>query len=217
MFDLEQAISEWRRRMAAGGLKADVLDELESHLRDEADAQVRAGFSVEQAFETAIQRMGQATSLSLEFERANKAKRVNSRKRLLRFFGVAAGFVIANIIFCYFIILPLASRAQGQYASWLGVQTAQANFGFVCRFVSGMCLGLAMPVGLLGLVRMGILNHQKLVRFRPYMIVVNLILGAVLTTPEVVTQVVLFVPLQMLCEASIFVARIWERRAQKCA
>jgi len=36
MFDLDQAISEWRRQMAAGGIKLpDALDELESHLREE--------------------------------------------------------------------------------------------------------------------------------------------------------------------------------------
>ena len=39
MFDLEQAILEWRRQMTAGGIKApEVLDELESHLHDDVDS-----------------------------------------------------------------------------------------------------------------------------------------------------------------------------------
>jgi len=42
MFNLEQAILDWRRQMAASGIKApDVLDELESHLRDDVEAHVR--------------------------------------------------------------------------------------------------------------------------------------------------------------------------------
>jgi sec-independent protein translocase protein TatC len=44
---------------------------------------------------------------------------------------------------------------------------------------------------------------------------VNFILGAALTTPEVVTQIMMFVPLQFPCEASIWIARIWERKELK--
>jgi sec-independent protein translocase protein TatC len=47
------------------------------------------------------------------------------------------------------------------------------------------------------------------------MIVINLILGAVLTTPEVVTQVIMFIPLQGLYEISIWIAWYWERREKK--
>lgn len=218
MFDLEQAISEWRRQLAAGGLKTpDVLNELESHLRDGVDQQVRSGLSVQQAFETVIQHMGHAALLMSEFKKADKAKRARLRKHVLHLFAMAVGFIIANVSLCYFIIVPLASRANAQYASWLGVLTPQASFTFVCRFASGICLSLAMPAGLLGLVRMGILNHRKLASLRPYLIVINFILGAVLTTPEVVTQVTMFVPLQLLCEVSIWIARILERRRQKYA
>jgi hypothetical protein len=51
MFDLERAISEWRRQLAGGGIGSpDVLDELESHLREDVQQQVRLGHSPEQAF-----------------------------------------------------------------------------------------------------------------------------------------------------------------------
>ena len=44
MFDLEQEIKAWRRRMLAAGLKGPIpLDEFESHLRDDVEQQVRAG------------------------------------------------------------------------------------------------------------------------------------------------------------------------------
>ena len=58
MSNLEQAIAEWRRRMANGAVKsADVLDELESHLRDEVEQQVCCGSDPERAFNSAILRM----------------------------------------------------------------------------------------------------------------------------------------------------------------
>ena len=53
--------------------------------------------------------------------------------------------------------------------------------------------------------------------FRRYMSVINLILGALLTTPEVLTQVLMFVPLQLLYEISIWIAWWWERKERQQA
>ena len=70
-------------------------------------------------------------------------------------------------------------------------------------------------VVLLALVKIGILDYQKLTALRRYMIVINLILGALLTTPEPFTQVVMAVVLQVLFEISVWVAWYWERRDRK--
>jgi hypothetical protein len=218
MFNLDQAIAEWRQQMAGGGIKTpEVLDELDSHLRDDVEQQVRSGLSVQQAFEAAAQNIGRAPVLRSEFEKADKARHVRVRKYLLRVFGIAMGVFITSVSVGYFVILPLALRANRQYASWLGIHSPEANFAFICRFALGIGLALAMPVGLLTLVRTGILNHRKLASLRRYVIVANLILGAVLTTPEVVTQIAMFVPLQFLCEVSIWIASRWERKELKHA
>jgi sec-independent protein translocase protein TatC len=81
----------------------------------------------------------------------------------------------------------------------------------------GMGLGFEMPVVILVLVKIGILSYSTLVKARPYMIVINLILGAALTTPEVFTQVLMAVPLQLLFEISVLVAWYWERQEKKRA
>jgi len=75
MFDLDHAIREWRRQMAVGGIKPpEVLDELESHLRDDIAQQTRAGIGIgaQPAFEAAVQRIGQADVLEREFDRAGE-------------------------------------------------------------------------------------------------------------------------------------------------
>ena len=75
MFDLEQAIAEWRRQMLAAGINSPVpLEELESHLREEVEMQVRSGASLEQAFEMAVQSIGQPAALKNEFARAAATK-----------------------------------------------------------------------------------------------------------------------------------------------
>lgn len=68
MFDLDQAIMRWRRQMAASGVKVpQVLDELESHVRDAVERQVRFGESEPVAFEAAIQELGPPRPLKVEF------------------------------------------------------------------------------------------------------------------------------------------------------
>ncbi len=70
MRDLEQQISEWRRQMRAAGIKASkLLDELESHLRDDMEQQMRSGAGEEEAFAAAVRRMGRATELHSEFQK----------------------------------------------------------------------------------------------------------------------------------------------------
>lgn len=70
MFNLEHAISEWRRQMLSAGIKAPVpLDELENHLRDDLEQKIRSGLSEQQAFDAAIQQVGSATALKAEFKK----------------------------------------------------------------------------------------------------------------------------------------------------
>ena len=79
----------------------------------------------------------------------------------------------------------------------------------------GMGLGFELPVVLLALVKIGILDYKKLSAMRRYMIVINLILGALLTTPEVFTQILMAISLQVLYEISVWIAWYWERQEKK--
>jgi hypothetical protein len=72
MFNLEQSISEWRKQMLAGGIKAPVpLDELESHLRDEIERQMKSGVIQKTAFESAVQEIGKPDTVNMEFKKIN--------------------------------------------------------------------------------------------------------------------------------------------------
>ena len=73
MFNLKQAISEWRGQMLSAGVKnPDIVDELESHLREDWARRVQSGESEEQAFEGAVQGVGQASLLKHEFAKLVK-------------------------------------------------------------------------------------------------------------------------------------------------
>lgn len=142
------------------------------------------------------------------------ALKYKEKKHVLRGFAIGTVLFMSGVCFCYFALMPLALRASFQYSEWLGFSAdewrAEDYISFVCKFMLGMGLGFELPVVVLTLVRIGVLDHAKLKAMRRYMIVVNLVLGAILTTPEVVTQVLMFIPLQGLYELSVWIAGYWE-------
>ena len=147
------------------------------------------------------------------------ALKIKEKKYLLRAFGVGIGLFAAGVCFCYFVIMPRALKFSELFALWMGVKVpewrAETYLGFVTKFMLGMGLGFELPVVLLALVKIGLLDYKKLSAMRRYMIVINLILGALLTTPEVFTQIMMAIPLQILYEISVWIAWYWERQERK--
>jgi hypothetical protein len=81
MPNLDKRIAEWRRRMKAGGIKSPaVLDELESHLRDEVEQQMRSGLDAQESLAVAADRIGQADILKIEFETIGELPSARERK-----------------------------------------------------------------------------------------------------------------------------------------
>jgi sec-independent protein translocase protein TatC len=70
-----------------------------------------------------------------------------------------------------------------------------------------------VPIAVIVLVRMGMVSIEQLKSFRPYFIVGSFVIAAVVTPPDVLSQVLLAVPLCVLYEAGIVVARMIGRRA----
>jgi hypothetical protein len=118
MFNLNQAVGEWRQRLAAGGIKSsEVLDELENHLRDDVEEQVGSGADLEKAFDAAVRRMGPAKTLVKEFAKSD-APVGNLRRTFLRIFYfccTAAAILIEAWTLITFELSPL-QRVTGACA-----------------------------------------------------------------------------------------------------
>jgi sec-independent protein translocase protein TatC len=141
------------------------------------------------------------------------ALKMREQKHVYRALIIGAGLFLTGVAFCYFILMPLALAAAQMYSNWLGLGAlqwrAEEYISFVCKFMLGMGLGFELPVVLLTLVKIDVLRYESLAKARRYMIVINLILGAVLTTPEPITQLIMFLPLQGLYELSVAIAWYW--------
>ena len=134
-------------------------------------------------------------------------------------FWLGTIFFLAGVFFCYFFILPKTLEISREFAEWLHISTpfwtVENYVSFVTKFMIGMGIAFELPLVILILVRFGILNYAKLSRARPYVIVLNFILGAVLTTPEVFTQLIMAIPLTIMYEACIWIAWFMERKKRK--
>lgn len=146
---------------------------------------------------------------------------IRERSVLFQWMGWGVLLFFIGVALTYFVLLPLALRASMEYSHLLGFEAndwrADAYIGFVTKFIIGMGIGFQFPIVTLLLVKLGLLTHQQLAHYRRHVVVLSLVLGALLTTPEVITQIAMAVPLYILYEISIWIARYWDwkrRRAE---
>jgi hypothetical protein len=93
MFDMEQALTLWRRRMLDAGIKTPVpLEELEEHLREEIEEQLALGTEAQLAFNTAIEKLGKTHALHAEFVKLDRFAFMKTFNRRL------AGRVLGGLI-----------------------------------------------------------------------------------------------------------------------
>jgi hypothetical protein len=91
MFNLEQSIADWRQQMLAAGIKTPVpLEELEIHLREEIERQMKSGLGEQKAFEVSLLQIGRPEILRSEFKK--------SEGTLMKMIGIFAAIVGAVII-----------------------------------------------------------------------------------------------------------------------
>jgi len=124
---------------------------------------------------------------------------------------VVASFMLflLGMSFAYFLVFPMVFRFMAAIApegvAWM--TDIDKYFSFVLTTFIAFGVTFEVPVVVIVLVRAGIVSIDKLKEIRPYVIVGAFVVGAVFTPPDVISQVMLAVPLWLLYEAGILLAR----------
>jgi len=124
---------------------------------------------------------------------------------------VTASFLLflAGMAFAYFLVFPLVFRFMSSIApegvAWMTDIDKYLSFTLTMFVAFG--LTFEVPIVIVLLVHMGAISVEKLREIRPYMIVGAFVAGAVFTPPDVISQLMLAIPLWLLYEAGIIVAR----------
>ena len=123
----------------------------------------------------------------------------------------------------YYFVMPTAFKwllgFQGQKGG-LNIEALPAAgdyLGLVMQFILAFGMSFLLPVLLLLLNRAGIVSRKQLVGLRRYVIVVLTGVAAVITPPDLLSQILLLVPLVLLFEGSLVVMWLGERRDAKAA
>ncbi|MPW21185.1 twin-arginine translocase subunit TatC [Paraburkholderia sp. CNPSo 3157] len=126
--------------------------------------------------------------------------------------GSSYTLFLCGMAFAYFVVFPTIFRVMAHYNAPLGAEmtTDIDNYlSFVLTMFIAFGVTFEVPIVVVLLVRMGVLTVKKLKEIRPYVIVGAFVISAVVTPPDVFSQLILAIPLIVLYEAGIIAARLF--------
>lgn len=141
------------------------------------------------------------------------------KKLVVPFVFFTTVFFISGALFAYFGVLPLAIKFLLTFGyTQLDVEamiSVSSYISFVVRLILAFGITFELPVILSLLARLGLVTPEALSKFRPYFVVAAFTLAALLTPPDVVSQVFLAMPLIVFYEISIIMAKILYPRSER--
>lgn len=121
-----------------------------------------------------------------------------------------------GVAFCYYFVFGRVFAFIQSFApkSITASPDIEAYLGFVMSMFLAFGLAFEVPVVVVVLARMGIFSIQKLKDFRGYFVVLAFIIAAIVTPPDVVSQLALAIPMCLLYELGIWAAQLFIRHTK---
>jgi sec-independent protein translocase protein TatC len=120
------------------------------------------------------------------------------------------------VAFCYFFVFGQVFKFIQSFApkSITAAPDIEAYLGFVITMFIAFGLAFEVPIVVIVLARMNVVSIQKLKDFRSYFIVLAFVIAAVITPPDVVSQLALAIPMCILYEVGIWAAQLFIKHTQ---
>ena len=120
-----------------------------------------------------------------------------------------------GVAFCYFWVFGSVFSFINEFApkSITPAPDIEAYFGFVITMFLAFGVAFEIPIVVIVLARSGVVSVEKLVDARPYVLLGNAVIAAVVTPPDVVSMLALLVPMTLLYEVGLLIARMGGTRA----
>ena len=121
-----------------------------------------------------------------------------------------------GVAFCYFFVFGQVFKFIQSFApkSITAAPDIEAYLSFVMTMFIAFGAAFEVPVVVVVLARMGLVSVEKLRQFRSYFIVIAFIIAAVITPPDIVSQLALAIPMCLLYEAGIWAAQVFIKHTQ---
>lgn len=138
----------------------------------------------------------------------------NERKYSVLVAVVIYSLFVIGVLICYFMIFPISFRFLGTYSVSETISSMITLKSYVSTFTSlTVIMGIVfqLPVIIFILAKMGIVNFSILVEYRKYAFFVIIVVSAVITPPDILSCILVTLPLYLLYECSIWVAKKVQR------
>ncbi len=122
---------------------------------------------------------------------------------------------LLGMAFCYFFVFKTVFHFIASIAPE-SVQLApdiEQYLGFVMTMFIAFGVAFEVPVAVAVLAHIGVVTHEQLVTARPYVIVGAFVIAAIVTPPDVISQLLLAIPIVLLYEAGLLYVRFFGKRA----
>lgn len=143
------------------------------------------------------------------------------KKALLPFLLATPVLFVAGAAFAYYLVMPTAFHFFLNFQGLTGgiemeaLPSIDSYLGLVMQFILAFGISFLLPVLVMLLNRAGIVSRAQLVGARRYVIVGAVAVAAVITPPDVISQIMLAIPLCLLYEFSLIAIWFTERRAAR--
>jgi sec-independent protein translocase protein TatC len=136
------------------------------------------------------------------------------RRMLLPIVFFSTLFFLGGALFGYFVVFPFGFKFFISFASdYVRVMpTLRESLGFATWLLLVFGIVFETPIVILILARLGIVNAEKLRRNQKYAVLIIFIVAALLTPPDVVSQLLMAVPLMILYELGIWIAKLFSKK-----
>jgi sec-independent protein translocase protein TatC len=123
---------------------------------------------------------------------------------------------LVGVAFCYFFVFGQVFKFIQSFApkSITAAPDIEAYLSFVISMFIAFGMAFEVPIVVVVLARMNIVTIDKLKEFRSYFIVLAFIIAAIVTPPDVVSQLALAIPMCILYEVGIWAARLFIKHTQ---
>ncbi|HIP93373.1 MAG TPA: twin-arginine translocase subunit TatC [Desulfurobacteriaceae bacterium] len=141
----------------------------------------------------------------------------HEKRLIIPAFFITLILFLLGVSFSYFVILPFSLKFLLSFAGdMLTPQITINNYvSFVIQMILAFGIIFLLPVVSYLLGKLGIINSEVLKQYRKYAIIIIFLIAAILTPPDIFSQIMLALPLLALYEISIIILKIIEKRSKK--
>ncbi len=137
----------------------------------------------------------------------------DERRNFMLFLVSSVFLFMLGGLFAYAFVMPLAFKFFLGFASpdLIAYPTMQLYVSLVLRLAIAFGLAFEVPLICVLLVKLGVITCEAMVQQRRWVIVGAFVIGAILTPPDIISQVLLAIPMYLLFELGVFIARRFEK------